>query len=224
MVKKRMMRKKSRGKIDGFFVAFVEATKMSTVKEVYNNIAKEFDRTRRSVWTHVAEFLDSLEKGSLVFDNGCGNGKNMLYRKDLFCVGLDISKGQVDVCREKKLKVVEGTMTELPFEAGTFEAILCTASYHHLQTDVERQKALAEMYRCLKSKGKVLLTVWFSEKGECEDTQVPWKLPNGTVYHRYYRKYSQKGLEEEVKRLEPRFHVGDVMYERGNWYVVLCKD
>jgi ubiquinone/menaquinone biosynthesis C-methylase UbiE len=194
-----------------------------SVKEVYNDIAKEFDRTRRTVWVHVANFLDTLEKGSLLLDNGCGNGKNMLYRKDLFCVGIDISKGQVEVCRGKKLKVVEGSMVSLPFEDNTFEAMLCTASYHHLQKDTERQQALTEMYRCLKSKGRVLLTVWASEGETSEDTMVPWKLSDGTVKYRYYRKYVKGDLEEEVKRLEPRFLVSEGGFDKGNWFVVLTK-
>ncbi len=193
------------------------------VADVYNKIAKEFDRTRRTVWTHVANFLDSVEKDSLLLDNGCGNGKNMLYRKDLLCVGIDISKGQVEVCREKKLKVVEGSMVYLPFEDNTFDVILCTASYHHLQKDAERREALAEMYRCLKPKGRVLLTVWSSESNTSEDTMVPWKLPDGSVEHRYYRKYGQGDLEDEVKRLEPRFHVSEEGFEKGNWFVVMTK-
>lgn len=188
------------------------------VADIYNKIAKEFDRTRRTVWTHVGEFLDSLEPGSVVFDVGCGNGKNMLYRDDLQMWGLDISEEQVKVCEAKGLRVVQGNMTELPFQDDTLDAILCTASYHHLQTKYERQKALSEMVRCLKPGGKVLLTVWDSGKEICEDTLVPWKSVDGITYPRYYRKYSQKGLEEEIKQLEPKFQVGDIQYEKGNWF------
>ena len=193
------------------------------VADVYNKIAKEFDRTRRTVWTHVGEFLDTLEPRARVFDIGCGNGKNMLYRDDLNMWGMDISKEQVKVCQSKGLLVVEGNMTKLPYSDAVLDAVLCTASYHHLKTDTERQQALSEMYRCLKPGGKVLLTVWDSGKEICEDTLVPWKSQDGITYERYYRKYSQKGLEEEIRRLEPRFQVGLVLFEKGNWYVVLTK-
>lgn len=148
----------------------------------------------------------------------------MLYRDDLNMWGLDISKGQVDVCRAKGLRVMEGNMTELPFHDAVLDAILCTASYHHLQTCLERQKALSEMFRCLKPNGKVLLTVWDSGTDLCEDTLVPWKSQNGITYARYYRKYSQKGLVEEIQQLEPRFIiVGNVQFEKGNWYAIVTK-
>ena len=103
--------------------------------------------------------------------------------------------------------------------------MLCTASYHHLQKDTERQQALSEMYRCLKSKGRVLLTVWATEgEGETsQDTMIPWKLPDGTVKYRYYRKYVKGDVEKEVERLEPRFVMTESGFDRGNWFVVFQK-
>jgi ubiquinone/menaquinone biosynthesis C-methylase UbiE len=51
-----------------------------SIEQVYNKIAKEFDKTRVSVWSSVKNFLDALPVESTVLDIGCGNGKNMLYR------------------------------------------------------------------------------------------------------------------------------------------------
>jgi hypothetical protein len=53
------------------------------VKEVYEKIAGHFDTTRYAVWGCVKRFLDGVHKCSIVGDIGCGNGKNMAYRKDL---------------------------------------------------------------------------------------------------------------------------------------------
>ena len=52
------------------------------VKKVYNTIASEFDTTRYRPWSCVEDFLDNIPKESVIGDIGCGNGKNMMYRKD----------------------------------------------------------------------------------------------------------------------------------------------
>ena len=61
------------------------------IKEVYNKIANHFDRSRNRIWGSVKDFLDGIEERSYVLELGSGNGKNMLYRKDLTFIGIDIS-------------------------------------------------------------------------------------------------------------------------------------
>jgi ubiquinone/menaquinone biosynthesis C-methylase UbiE len=48
------------------------------VKEIYEEIAEHFDNTRLYKWNWVNEFLNNLRKDSLVYDIGCGNGRNMI--------------------------------------------------------------------------------------------------------------------------------------------------
>lgn len=45
------------------------------ILQVYDNIASHFSGTRHSQWPRVAEFMDSLQPGSVLVDIGCGNGK-----------------------------------------------------------------------------------------------------------------------------------------------------
>ena len=47
------------------------------VVSVYNEIADHFDVTRAYLWKSVKEFINSLDKNSVILDAGCGNGKNM---------------------------------------------------------------------------------------------------------------------------------------------------
>ena len=61
------------------------------VKNIYNKIANEFDNTRYRPWTCVESFLNQIPKGSTIGDFGCGNGNNMLYRKDCTNIGCDFS-------------------------------------------------------------------------------------------------------------------------------------
>ena len=55
--------------------------------------------TAIGIWKN---FIDSLESGSKLFEAGCGNGKNLTYRKDIQTYGCDISSGLIDVCRKNQ--------------------------------------------------------------------------------------------------------------------------
>lgn len=201
---------------------------MLSVKEVYNKIADHFDVSRQRIWGSVKQFLNSLEKNSHVLDLGCGNGKNMLYRKDLCIEGIDISSELIKVCKKKSLSVIEGSITELPFTNAQFDNMICIATYHHLDNDLDRQSALKEMSRCLKVNGTLLLTVWAIEQFEGStfhftkaDELVPWTTKTGETFYRYYHIYKKGQLEEEIQRLCPEFRILKCEWELGNWYVIL---
>lgn len=63
----------------------------SHVHEVYNGIADHFSSTRHSAWPGVSKFIESMDSYSLMLDIGCGNGKYLNIRKDLFCVIIHFS-------------------------------------------------------------------------------------------------------------------------------------
>lgn len=152
----------------------------------------------------------------------------MLYRKDLVFQGIDISEEQVGICKQKGLDVTVSSMCLLPYRDNTFENIICVASYHHLDNDDDRKKALQEMYRCLVDGGKALITVWAIGKDGKKvftkrDELVEWKSKDGNIYHRYYHMYDKGDLEEEIRRLEPRFKHITSGFEANNWWIVLEK-
>ena len=201
------------------------------IEEVYNKIANDFNKTRYSVWASVRKFLDNVQADSTVLDIGCGNGKNMLYRNDLQFSGIDISQAQVDICRGKNLNVIKSNMTDLPFADESFDRAICIATYHHLDNDLVRAKALYEMHRILKVGGSILLSVWAMEqpddshfKFNSSDTLVPWtSRDDGIVYLRYYHIYCVNQLVHEINRLCPIFTIKECTYELGNWICVLHK-
>ena len=53
------------------------------VHDVYDNIAEHFSDTRYCIWDFVKNFLENKSSDMKGIDIGCGNGKNMLCRKDL---------------------------------------------------------------------------------------------------------------------------------------------
>ena len=119
---------------------------------------------------------------SKILDIGCGNGRNMLYNGFEFS-GIDISNEFVKICVSRGLNVKKGTMIDLPFEDNTFNVILSIASFHHLNNENDRNKALQEMKRVLQPGGIVLLYVWSKNQPKRTkrvfenygDVLVPWK-------------------------------------------------
>jgi SAM-dependent methyltransferase len=199
---------------------------MVDIKEIYNEISDEFDRTRITVWPNVKNFLEKIRENSLVLDAGCGNGKNMLYRKDLNFIGIDISSKQVDICKQKGLNTFEGDIRNLLFENETFDNIICIATYHHLDNDIDRATALNELYRVLKKGGKILITVLAMEQPDDSrfkftkrDELISWNHK----FERYYHIYREGDLIEEINRLNRKFKIYDISWEFGNWWIVLSK-
>ena len=205
---------------------------MLSIEQVYDKIADQFNNTRYKIWGSVKTFMDSLPTNASVLELGCGNGKNMLYRSDINIKGIDISNEQVIICKRKNLDVEKGNITDLKFENDSFDFMICIATYHHLDNDIDRQKCLKEMYRCLKYNGEVFITVWAMEQQENSsfnftqtDEMVPWKSKDdGNTYLRYYHIYRKDELRLEITRLCPEFKIMKIDWELGNWYVILKKD
>lgn len=75
----------------------------SYVHTIYNEIADHFSQTRHSAWPGVAKFIESMDAYSFMLDVGCGNGKYLNRRKDLFSVS-DYILIKNNVFNDNKLK------------------------------------------------------------------------------------------------------------------------
>lgn len=175
------------------------------VKNVYNQIAGYFDNTRGYSWTWIREFIaDYVKKGDVVYDIGCGNGRNMMLYPDARFIGVDNCLEFAKICKRKQLEVVTGDMCDLPFSDASADAVMCIASFHHLLNDTRRKLALLEMARVCKPGGHIIISVWsinqpkktrrvFDNYG---DTIVQWNQ-DGEIFDRYYYIFKI----DEIKRL-----------------------
>ena len=199
------------------------------VKDVYNSIANEFSDTRYRPWTCVESFLDNLEKDKIIGDIGCGNGKNMLYRKDLINYGCDFSKELVKICLKQNLNVIEGDILNIPYKDNSFDYTLCIAVIHHLSTIDKRIKSINELIRVTKPGGKILILVWALEQ-ECnskrkftkQENYVDWKNKSKQLLgKRYYYVFKKNELENLVSSINVK--IVKSFYEKGNHGVILEK-
>lgn len=202
------------------------------VHKVYDEIAKEFDKTRYSVWTCVKRFLNGFPSNAIVGEWGMGNGKNMLYRTDLNMFGLDTCRAFVEIAQSKQLSVLQGNCLNPPFKNNAFDGIICIAVLHHVSNKADRVLFLDKLLECLKPNGKALITVWAQEqtiKKTWEDMGngdyiIPWNLHlSNTKQGRYYHLFSKKEIEDLLSGAIDKFDVLELFYEMDNWCIILQK-
>lgn len=166
------------------------------VHEVYQTIAPHFSSTRYKPWPIVTKFLEDLTPGSVGVDVGCGNGKYMAVRDDIYIVGSDRSSALVQIARRYNSHdtIVADTLC-LPHGPRRFDFAICIAVVHHLSTRERRVAAIRSVFGCLErcrsSPGsstvgqpkQALFFVWALEQklsrrgweeGQEQDVMVPW--------------------------------------------------
>lgn len=207
------------------------------VHEVYDEIALHFNDTRAYIWPGVKDFLFDMEKNSLVYEVGCGNGRNLLYRDDCVFYGGDICLNLLNICKSKsnfELQVVD--QMDIPFRSNMFDYSMSIAVLHHLSSYERRMKALEEIIRITKPGGQILIQVWAKEqpensrrKFEKQDILVPYKInwiPKNKKqkmdFKRYYHVFVQNELKDMIKKFK-NIKIIKSYYEVGNWCMVFEK-
>ena len=111
--------------------------------EYYPTYLAKLDAVRR--------WLDGSRARARVLDAGCGEGVLVHEYADRLAIErIDPNNGSE--------RVRTGTLTELPFAEGSFDRALCLDVLEHL-TFEEQPRALAELFRVLKSGGDLLVSV-----------------------------------------------------------------
>ncbi len=109
-------------------------------------------------------FLDRMEiataaphiQGKEILEAGCGTGLVLegLARLASRAVGVDISAGMLDKARARGLDVVKGSVTDLPFEDASFDAVVSFKVLAHVP---DLRRALAECARVTRPGGVLVL-------------------------------------------------------------------
>ncbi len=206
------------------------------VKTTYNTIADEFSRTRYTIWDAVKVFLDDIKPNTVLADIGCGNGKNMLYRKDITNIGMDICENFVKICREERnLSVTHGSILNVPFDSNIADNTICIAVIHHLKTIEERILAISELIRITKPGGHIMIYVWCFEQDpkskrqfKTQDEMVPFKNRDGNVLsYRFYHLYLDGELEKEINMVKEsnqyNFKIKEMFKDRNNYVAIVEK-
>ena len=142
--------------------------------EVYNSVyecmddAHEFPNTnlvRLEKW-----FLRGKNKNK-VLDYGFGYGENSIFlsSKGYNVFGTEISKNVISFLKKKlkkkninniKLLHINARMNKLPFKDNYFDSIVCLGVIQYLGTKQKTMNLIKEFQRCLKPKGKFIISTF----------------------------------------------------------------
>jgi ubiquinone/menaquinone biosynthesis C-methylase UbiE len=109
------------------------------------------------------DILAELEKEPFtdLLDCGCGTAPmlTLLYEKylDKHFTGIDLTPKMIEVAKAKKMKnvnLVVGDCENLPFAENSFDAVICSESFHHYPNP---QEFFNSVYRVLRPGGRLIL-------------------------------------------------------------------
>lgn len=150
----------------------------------------------------VRAYLDALPPATRVLDAGCGEGVFVAeYAGKLAIRGVDENYSSA--------LVTQGTLLDLPFEAASFDRVLCLDVLEHLPYEAQ-PVALREIHRVLGDDGEALLSVpnlahlqsrvHFLLKGQLIRTASEIKHPGDRPIAEYLRLFSAAGFEVIERR------------------------
>lgn len=169
------------------------------VKATYDSIAEEFSGTRYKKWPKVEEFLQSIPKGSILLDVGCGNGK-YLDNNGTINIGCDISLNLLTICKTRGFEVAYCDMMKLPYKERSFDTIICIAALHHISSAKRRQKCIESMIDLMSDENsRLFIQVWSYEQ--------ELKLDNPYLSQARIKSLSGKGAELEIDSIKLPIHV-----------------
>lgn len=126
----------------------------------------------------------------VILDTGCGTGgSSRLLAEQFNCrmTGIDLSKDFIATAEtltrwcglEETVSFRQGSILNLPFEDGSFDAVLC----QHLLLNIEgKQKALEEFHRVLRPEGSLILHEITRGEGPEPLLPVPWAKDRNTSF------------------------------------------
>lgn len=177
-------------------------------KQVWNNIASDWQEFRKEPIKEVLDFLKDKEGN--VLDLGSGSGRHLTKIKNGKMYLIDFSKEMISQANKKIIKskinaeAKVSNSTSLPFEDNFFNSAIYINALHCTPSETNRENSLKELLRVLKPKSQALISVWSRNskriKNKPKEALIPWTA-NNKKYLRYYYLYDKDELENLLKNV-----------------------
>jgi ubiquinone/menaquinone biosynthesis C-methylase UbiE len=202
-------------------------------EEVWDKIAEQWYHFRQKPFYELRTVLDFSAKKwkpGKILDIGTGNARNLLvFAKHRFkCYGIDFSSRMLGFAkrfaRENRFHVnLEKARAEkLPYKNRSFDYALNIALLQHIPKE-SHLKAVKEMHRVLKAKGKAVVTAWNKWQPQFifrkKELLIPWHV-KGTAYNRYHYLFNYFELRNLLKEAGFKITYSRGMFKRLLIFIV----
>jgi tRNA (uracil-5-)-methyltransferase TRM9 len=189
----------------------LDAKNKMTTKEVFDEIAPSWYNFRhRSIFPKELEEIVGRWRGGRLLNVGCGHGPDFVPFKEGFeLYGIDISGRMLELAGkyaekyEFRVNLAQADACKMPYSDDFFDYAIAIATFHHIEGEETRRRALIELKRVLRPSGEVFITVWNKWQPRFwlrkKDILVPWRTKGKTLY-RYYHLFSYGELEKTIKK------------------------
>ena len=180
---------------------------MKSQQQTWDKIAEEWYEFKTNPSESATEFINN-SKGKIL-DFGSGSGRNLLKIKksknrEIYLV--DFSKEMLKRAEERakdlgiEIETKVSKLEKTDFPDDFFDAAVCVAALHCVETPKKREKAIKELYRILKPGAKAEIEVWNKDseryKKAPKEKFIAWRDKGLRYYYLYDEKELESLLEE----------------------------
>lgn len=159
----------------------------------------------------------AIKEGGKILEAGCGAGRVYFhYKKEGFDIkGIEYSKNAVEniLKKDSSAEVIEGSITELPYEDNLFDTVLAFGLYHNIEDQQLLQKAFDETYRVLNHGGRLVASVRFDSLENNIVENIMKKRAGSKSFDKFHRWHFS--LDDMKTFLGSRMEIEDVYYARN---------
>jgi SAM-dependent methyltransferase len=166
-----------------------------TTQAYYDRFSATYEAERHHGYHRL---IDELElqlirrygAGRDVFEAGCGTGLLLRQAAEVArsAMGLDLSRGMLGAAHGRGLRVVQGSLTDVPLRSASVDLVYSMKVLAHIPP-IER--ALAELGRLVRPGGHLLLEFYnpYSLRYLAKRLGGPARIADGTTDHDVFTRY-----------------------------------